>query len=209
MKQHIAGKGTLGNFFVRKKDDNKMGDTPSVGWLLKGVPEDPSQPSWGGRFVRAWERPHYRFDRMTSTKDRMEVFGILELVLPINGDDSSQPEAVLAVENQKLSGYAPGDGTMRFRFCPKAAKSYRFKVQSNVSSLDGKRGGITAYTPSSDISQHPVASFSNWWTDDPSEDAAEGEHMGAKTVNQWREYFLEDFAKRMLRCQSPASTQPD
>ena len=56
--QHIAGKGALGDFFVSKKGDIKMGDTPSVGWVLKGTPDDPSQPGWGGRFVRAWERPY-------------------------------------------------------------------------------------------------------------------------------------------------------
>lgn len=205
VSRHIAGKGALGDFFVSKKGDIKMGDTPSVGWLLKGTPVDPSQPGWGGRFVRAWERPYSRFERMTTREDRMEVFGILELVLPIGNDVSEQPEAVLVVENQKLSGHAPGDGTMRFRFCPKAAKRYGFKLKSNVPALNGKIGGITAYTPSPSMAQRPSAKFLNWWTDDPSPEVAEGPHSGAKTVNRWREDFLRDFATRMDRCKSPAS----
>jgi hypothetical protein len=209
VRQHIAGKGALGDFFVRKKDDVKMGDTPSVGWVLKGNPDDPSQSGWGGRFVRAWKRPYSRFERMTTKEDRMEVFGILELVLPIGNDIPEQPEAVLVVENQKLPGHAPGDGTMRFRFCPKAAKSYGFRIQSNVSALDGKMGGIEAYIPSPDMAQHPAANLPNWWTDDPSLDVAEGSHSGAKTVNRWREDFLGDFAERMLRCQSPASAKTE
>jgi hypothetical protein len=65
VKQHIAGKGALGDFFVSKKGDIKMGDTPSVGWMLKDTPGDPSQPGWGGRFVRAWKRPYSCFERMT------------------------------------------------------------------------------------------------------------------------------------------------
>jgi hypothetical protein len=202
VRQHIAGKGALGNFFVSKKGNIKMGDTPSVGWLLKGTPEDPPQPGWGGQFVRAWERPYSRFDRMTMKEDRMEVFGILELVLPMGNDIPEQPEAVLAVENQKLTGHAPGDGTMRFRFCPKSAKGFGFKIQSNVPALDGKTGGITAYTPSSIMAQRPTANLPNWWTDDPSLDVAEGSHSGAKTVSRWREDFLGDFAQRMLRCKS-------
>jgi hypothetical protein len=44
----------------------------------------------------------------------------------------------------------------------------------------------------------------NWWIDDPAPAVAEGVHPGAKTVSQWREDFLRDFAARMLRCQSPA-----
>jgi hypothetical protein len=205
--QHIAGKGALGDFLVSKKDDVKMGDSPSVGWLLKGTPEDPTQPGWGGSFVRAWERPYCRIERMTTKADRMEIFGVLELVLSMGDDVPKQPEAVLMVENQKLSGHAPGDGMMRFRFCPKAAKSYGFKIQSNVPALDGQAGGITAYIPSPDMAQHPAANLPNWWTDDPSPEVAEGPHSGAKTVSRWREDFLRDFAQRMLRCQSPASTR--
>ncbi len=209
VRQHIAGKGALGDFFVSKKADIKMGDTPSVGWLLKGTPDDPSQPGWGGRFVRAWKRPYSRFERMTTKEDRMEVFGVLELVLPMGNKIPQRPEAVLAVENQKLPGYAPGDGTMRFRFCPKIAKRHSFKIQGSVPALSGKIGGITAYTPSPSMAQRPAADLPNWWTDDPSKHVAEGDHSGAKTVSRWREDFLADFAKRMLRCQLPASAKTE
>ena len=207
VSQHVAGKGALGDFFVSKKSVVKMGDTPSVGWVLKGTPDDPTQSGWGGSYVRAWERPYSRFDRMTTKDDRMEIFGILELVLPMGDNIPEQPEAVLAVDNQKLPGHAPDDGTMRFRFCPKAAKKFGFKIQSNVPALDGKTGGIEAYLPSPDIAQRPAENLPNWWTDDPSEEVAEGPHIGARTVNRWREDFLGDFAKRMLRCQSQASVR--
>jgi len=205
--QHIAGKGALGDFFVSKKGDIKMGDTPSLGWLLKGHSGDPTQPGWGGSYVRAWERPYSRFERMTTKEDRMEIFGILELVVPMGQDIPKQPEAVLRVDNQKLIGHAHGDGTMRFRFCPKSAKGFSFMINSNAPALDGKTGGITAYIPSPDMAQRPSAKFPNWWTDDPSLDLAEGSHSGAKTVNRWRVDFLGDFAQRMLRCHSPASAQ--
>ena len=207
VSRHIAGKGALGDFFVSKKGDIKMGDTPSVGWLLKGTPDNPSQPGWGGCFVRAWKRPYSRLERMPTKNDRMEVFGILELVLPIGNDIPKQPKAVLAVENQRLPGYAPGDGTMRFRFCPKTAKSHSFKIQSNVPSIDGKNGGIIVYIPTPSMAQHPTANLPNWWTDDLSPEVADRGHSGAKTVNRWREDFLRDFAKRMLRCKSSASTE--
>ena len=206
VKQHIAGKGALGNFFVSQKGDVKMGDTPSVGWLLKGTPSDPTQPGWGGQFVRAWERPYNRFERMTTKTDRMEVFGILELVLPMGSHVPEHPKAVLRVSNQKLIGHAPGDGTIRFRFCPKGRGGFGFKIESKLPALNGKTGGITAYLPSPDMVQRPAANLPNWWTDDPRPDLAEGSHHGARTVNRWREDYLDDFAQRMLRCQLPAST---
>ncbi len=205
-KRHIAGKGALGDFFVSKKADIKMGDTPSVGWLLRGVPESPTQPGWGGRYVRAWKRPYRRFERMTTKEDRIEVFSILELILPL-GDDPPEPfEAILAVENQKLLGHALGDGSLRFRFCPKDAKSYSFRIQSNAPALDGITGGVTAYLPAPNMARRPTTHLPNWWTDDPSPNVAVGFHSGAKTVNRWRKDFLLDFARRMRQCQTPNST---
>lgn len=204
VEQHVVGKGSLGAFFATQLGKEiKMGDTPSVGWLLKGTPGDPSQPSWGGRFVRAWNRPYYRFDRITTKSDRMQEFGILELILPLGADSPEKPEAWLKVTNQSLVGHLPGDGTVRFRFSPKAAGIYNFKIRSNVPSLDGKSGGITAFTPPPKVAQHPSAKHPNWWTDNPAQQFSENGHIGIKTVNRWREDFLNDFAKRMERCGTP------
>lgn len=207
--QHIAGKGGLGDFFATQlKGTIKMGDTPSVAWLLKGTPSDPSQPGWGGRFVRAWDRPYSKFERLTTKDDRMEQFGILELVLPLGESAPAKPEARLIVENQSLIGYAPGDGTLRFRFCPRDPKTYVFTIRGNVPALEGKTGGITALAPPAKAAQEPSAKYPNWWTDDLDPALAEGPHAGAKTVSQWREEFLRDFAQRMLRCSSPAPAAP-
>lgn len=107
------------------------------------------------------------------------------------------------------TGHTPGDGTMQFRFCPKTAKAYNFTILSNVPALNGKKGGITAYVPPPEVAQRPSSWLPNWWTDDPAREVAEGEHIGAKTVSRWREDFLHDFAKRMLRCQSPASAKTE
>lgn len=201
VKQHIIGHGSLGEFFNSKLNTIKMGDTPSVGWLLKGSPEDPTQPGWGGQFVRAWDRPHSVFDRMTTKDDKMEVFGVLELVFPLSDAAPDNPMAELTVENQTLVGHAPGDGTMRFRFCPKTAATYGFTINSNVVDLDGKKGGITAIEPRIEIALQPSSRFPNWWTDDPNSELAEGNHDGAKSVSRWRAALLGNFAARMDRCQ--------
>ena len=201
----IAGKGALGKLFISKKAEIKMGDTPSLGWLLKGTPQDPTQPSWGGRYVGTAQRPYARFDRLTSEDDRIEVFGILDLVLSLNQNFPKAPTAMLNVENQSIAGHVHEDGTLRFRFSPKAAKTYQFTISSNVRLLDGEKAAITAVPqlavrPNKHAVQHP-----NWWTDITAKECAEGEHCGAKTVSHWRKDFLRDFRERMLRCESPAS----
>jgi len=201
---HVAGHGALGDFFATQLGGTiKMGDSPSVGYLLKGVPEDPSQGGWGGRFVRAWERPHVVFARLTGKEDRIEQFGVFELALPLGGDAPARPEASLMIENQESAGFVDVEGMMRFRFSPKDAKTYGYTIRSNVPSLDGKAGELTSVRPSPNAAQHPSPRLPNWWTDDPSPEVAEGPHIGVRTVSRWREDFLRDFAVRMDRCKSP------
>ena len=72
--RHIAGHGALGDYFAGLRPDDgggerfgvgeiKMGDTPSLAWLLRGNPDDPTEPSWGGQYVRHPDRPHWWIDR--------------------------------------------------------------------------------------------------------------------------------------------------
>ena len=107
------------------------------------------------------------------------------------------------MENQSLAGHAPGDGTLRFRFCPKATGVCHFRIRGNVPPLDGRTGAITVIPPLPDRASHPSADHSHWWTDDPAPAWVEAGHLGARTVSCWREAFLEDFARRMRRCDAP------
>ncbi len=201
----VAGHGALGDFFNTQLGGTiKMGDTPSVAWLLKGTPEDPRQPGWGGQFVRAWERPHTVSNRLTTKADRIEQFSVFELALPIGGI-AAKPEALMQIENQSLVGDFSAPGSVRFRFSPKAVQSYSYKIHSNVPKLDGKTGELTSFLPSPESAQRPSAKYPNWWTDDPAPELAEGDHIGAVTVSQWRREFLLDFAERMQRCRLPRS----
>jgi hypothetical protein len=204
--RHIAGRGALGDYFnTHLQGVIKMGDSPSVGWLLRGTAEDPTQPGWGGQFVRAWARPHLRFNRLTTAADQIEQFGIFELALPLGDGAPAKPEVRMLIENQSLVGAVMADGLVRFRFSPKDAKQYRYSIRSSAPALDGKTGALTALLPPSEAARRSAPQWPNWWTDDPAPTVAEGEHLGAKTVSQWREDFLRDFAGRMKRCQVPAS----
>jgi hypothetical protein len=78
-------------------------------------------------------------------------------------------------------------------------------IKSDFAGLDGKSGKFTATPPTIERTDKPSTVHPTWWIDDPAPAAAEGVHPGAKSVNQWREEFLRDFAKRMDRCKKPAS----
>jgi hypothetical protein len=60
---HIKGHGALGDYFAPLKGGQiKMGDTPTVAWLLYGTPQDPTKESWGGQFVKKPGRPNWWID---------------------------------------------------------------------------------------------------------------------------------------------------
>lgn len=207
---HAAGRGALGDFFAsgiafhnQTRTEVKMGDTPSVGWVLRGDPARPFQGGWGGRFIRAWTRPHALYERMTTATDAMEFCGILELVLPLGDDAPAQPELFMDVENQSLVGHLPGDGTVRFRFCPKTPKTFAYTLRGNVSAYNGREGAITAVLPERHAALNPDDRWPHWWTDDPAPAVADGNHHGARTVSQWRDEFMRDFAAQLDRCRVP------
>jgi hypothetical protein len=58
----VKDHGALGDLFWEKKKDIKMGDTPSVLYLLHGDIDDPEGESWGGSFIRTAHGPNYWTD---------------------------------------------------------------------------------------------------------------------------------------------------
>ena len=60
----------------------KMGDSPSVGYLLSGASPDPGRGGWGGRFVAVWADRKTVFTRLTTAADEAEAFGVVEFSDP-------------------------------------------------------------------------------------------------------------------------------
>ena len=202
VKRHVVGHGALGDYlasFVR--GSMKMGDTPSVVYLLSAAPEDPAQPHWGGSFVRAWERPRAVFNRLTTPADRVEHYAIVDIELPPGHGVTISKRAHLAIENQMIPGHVDSrTGVLRFRFSPKQAKTWSYTIHSDVPALEGKTGGLTSFLTPATAAQTPSSRHPNWWSDNPDPELRVGSQQGAKTVSRWREEFLKDFAARMDRC---------
>lgn len=206
VRAHIAGHGALGDFFNTQLNGViKMGDSPSIGWLLHGNPDDPLQPGWGGQFVRLWDGRKTVFERLTTETDKVEVFGVVEIALPIPKDYSTKNSAKMLFDNRVPAIGVIDSQRLRFRFSPRDAKVWSYKIKSDFAELDGLTGQFTAVPPPIERTNKPSSAHPNWWTDDPDPAAAEGIHPGAKSVNRWREDFLRDFADRMLRCKFPKS----
>lgn len=205
--RHVAGRGALGDFYVTLHDAVlKMGDTPSVGWLLHGVPTDPTESGWGGKFVRIWDGRKIIFDHLpTNEAEQAEVFGVIEIALPAPKGFSTTNTATLVLDTRASTVGVNEGKILRFRFSTRDAKVFSYVIQSDFAGLDGRSGKFSAVRPSVERTTKPSAVHPNWWTDDPDPAIAEGVHPGAKSVSQWRVDFLSDFAARMERCKAPAA----
>lgn len=211
---HVIGHGALGDFFAGLSFDGKpratikMGDTPSLVYLLGKTPEDPSKDSWGGRFVRAWDRSRHTFDhaetKPPTAADKVETFGVVEIIYQVATNAPMNATANLIMDKQKFPGFKDDAGSWHFIFSPKDSKTWSYTIQSSVLALNGQTGGFASYRPTLGLATKPSAHYPNWWTDDPNPALAERDFSGVKTVSQWREDFLRDFALRMKRCVSPA-----
>lgn len=212
--QHIAGHGALGNFFAnfnwggKVQESIKMGDTPSVAYLLNGTPEDPVETeSWGGSFVRAWDRPRRVFDSAQTNpptaSDKVQTYAIVEIIYRPAVPAPVGTKCTLLVDKQEFPAFVDNAGVGHFVYCPTLAKTWNYKTKSTYASLDGLTGGFTSVNPTPADATKPSSHYPNWWTDNPDPALTEGGHQGAKTISRWRVEYLSDFAARMERCKSP------
>ncbi|MEU6230652.1 DUF1593 domain-containing protein [Streptomyces sp. NPDC047042] len=207
VEQHVTGHGALGDFFAAQSPQVKMGDTPSVLWYLNGL-QDPAKPSWGGQYVRLWDKRKTIFNRLTTAQDTSEVYGVVEFALPVPEGYSTSNTARMVIDNRTGGPFptAVNEGhVLRFRFSPRDTKVWPYVIQSDHPALDGLSGAVTAAPPSAEragtsSNQHPY-----WWTDDQDPAFTEGVWVGAKHVSQWRQQYLSEFATRLDRCKAPAS----
>ena len=203
----IAPYGALGDFFAhgvtlngQTRSSLKMGDTPSVVYLFGQAPEDPSRNSWGGRFVRAWDRRRCVFEQPPSAADHVEAYSIIELIYRPAASQDIAAKATLVVDEQEFPGFADNGGVWHFFFSPKEAKTWQYNIRSTHPGLDGQSGGFTSEWPAPGQFTQRASGYPNWWTDDPDPAFSEGIWQGAKTVNRWRADYLRDFAERIRRC---------
>lgn len=201
VQDRVAPHGSLGRFFASHLNGSmKMGDSPSVPWLLNGNPDDPAHGGWGGRYVRTNHRPKLELNRLPTEQDQLPLFGILELTIPFQGTLPEQPTVELMTDNQALAGHIDAH-CVRIRFCPKERKVHAFVLRSNIPELNNLPGRISVVGEASPmVSGTEHDELSHWWTDDLDPGLALGPHAGAKTVQQHRQQFLDDFADRIRRC---------
>ena len=195
--------GAMGRDFIHYyKGVVKMGDTPSLLYLMHGNPDDPLSESWGGRFAPISYSSRRVFHRHTSQQDTIPVYSIVEWIFkgPVKTDIHPDSVCMTAViDKQPWAGYYLGDGNYVLRYCPKAPASLTYSISSPIEAFDGMSGAFVVddvWPGKADAADYPLGK--HWYSDRPERELYEGKWQGAKTQRQWRQAILEDWAKRWV-----------
>ena len=202
--RYIRGAGYLGKAFKNYYNGNiKMGDTPSVLYMMSGDPDNPLTDSWGGSFMKINHSPRIIFHRNTTISDTVPVYSILEFhfkgpKINIPPDSSCFTMNVYAgIGEQKWEGYYLGQGNYAVRYAPKKAETLTYQLSSDIPGLQKQSGKFVVDDIWPGKSRSTDYKFGpNWYTDSSAPSLLDGIWQGAKTVQKWRTDALMDWAKR-------------
>jgi Protein of unknown function (DUF1593)/Domain of unknown function (DUF5060) len=203
-KNHINNAGELGKDFQKYYKGNiKMGDTPSLLYMMDGNPNNPARECWGGSFEKTNRSTRIVFDRTTTMADTVSVYAVVELHLKgpkinIPPDSACFTMAVKAkIGEQKWAGFYAGDGNYVIRYCPKQTEALTYKISSPIEGFVQQDGSmfVSNIWPNKPLNTDYKLG-KNWYTDRANPTLFDGQWQGAKTTLKWRNDALLDWAKR-------------
>lgn len=201
---YIRGAGYLGKDFKNYyKGSVKMGDTPSLLYMMDGDPEDPGRDNWGGSFVRFTHSARRVFERPTTIADTVPVYSVVELYFKgpkvnIPADSACIKIAVQAkIGTQSWAGYYLGNGIYGIKYSPKQAEVISYDISSAIPGFKAVKGQFVVKNEwPGPGSKDDYKLGKNWFTDRPDASLFYDNQQGARTVSKWREAVLRDWATR-------------
>lgn len=196
----IKNRGALGKAFKKFLDGEiKMGDTPSLVYVINGNPNDPAGESWGGSFTPIQHSSKNIFYANTTKADTVVTYATLEW--KFEGPELKIPEDsvcfTMEISNQVWPGYYLGNGKYGVRYSSKKPEICTYKTSSSIPELDGHEGQFVSVIPwPGKANYDDLRLGNNWYTDRHEQELFIGVQQGAKTVAKYREEFLMDWAER-------------
>ena len=197
----IKDNGHLGrDFAAYYKGNPKLGDTPSLLYMMSGHPENPEQQSWAGRFVKCSRTPRSVFYGATTAKDTVQICGIIEWQLrgPVREDIAIDSACVtLDIRKQKWNGYYKGNGLYILRHSTYYTGTLDYTITSTIDGFAPITGQITVentWNVAPKDTDYMVGS--QWWTDSYAPADYWHNCAGAQTQRIVRDEIMADWANR-------------
>ena len=208
---YVKDAGHLGaDFGAYYKGNPKLGDTPSLLYMMDGNPTNPEALSWGGRFVKCKRTPRSVFRAATTAKDTVQICGIIEWQLkgPKRKDIAKDSACItLDIRNQKWKGYYKGYGKYVVRHSTYYTGTLDYTITSTVKGFKPIKAQITVENTWNRLNKTDYQVGQQWWTD--SYDAADYWHncAGARYQYLVREEIMKDWALRWSWLKQPLPYQ--
>jgi hypothetical protein len=202
--KYIQAAGHLGKDFKSYYGGNvKMGDTPTLLYMMDGNPNNPMRESWGGSFEKFNRSPRVVFNTATNITDTVAFCSIVEFHL--KGPSINIPsdsvcfwmETTYKGKVQKWSGYYLGNGNYAIKYVPKQAELLNYSFTSHIPGFPVQQGVLVVenlWPGKRHTTDYSLGA--NWYTDKSAPDLYDGKIQGGKTILKWRRDILLDWAKR-------------
>lgn len=207
---HLKNSGMMGGNFIKYYNGvPKMGDTPSLLYLMNGNPDYPNSDHWGGRFERMEQSPRYMITGVLTPADTVACYSILEWRIkgPDIGAASSDSACMtLDIAGQKWTGYYIGNGIYSVRYSPKAPGKLSYVISSEIQGFPEQVGAFTVgdkwpgldynTLQTNKIEPCPISlgKDSQWYTD--CQDYT-SEWQGSRSIECWRNEIMKDWTVRL------------
>ena len=199
----IKDSGNLGrDFAAYYKGDPKLGDTPSLLYMMDGNPSQPERQSWGGKFVKCARTPRTIFRGATTASDTVQICGIIEWQLrgPVRNDITVDSACVtLDIRKQKWKGYYKGNGLYVVRHSTYYTGTLDYTITSSIDGFTPITGQITVentWEVPSNATDFIVGT--QWWTDSYAPADYWHDCAGARNQVSVREEIMADWGQRWL-----------
>ena len=197
---HIHNRGAMGRAFKNYYGGVlKMGDSPSLTYLMNGRPEDPLGESWGGSFTAIDFSSRRIFEGNTTVADTVAAYATLEWrfkgpELEIARDSIC---FTLEISEQLWPGYYVGNGIYSVRYASKKPEICSYITYSEIDEINNQTGQFVSIVPwPGKPGPDDYKCGQNWYSDRTEPELFLGEQQGVRTVTKHREAFLADWAKR-------------
>lgn len=198
---YVSGCGYLGaDFHNYLEGKPKLGDTPSLLYMMDGDPADPGRESWGGSFERLARSPRHIFGHTTTALDTAQVYSIIEWHVkgPVRADLRAGDECItLSIAGQQCRGYYLGEGDYVVRYSTYKTGTQPYTITSDIDGFPRQEGFITianAFPGKGRQSDYPLGG--SWWTDRADPALFHDGNQGAATIFRFRRAIMEDWGTR-------------
>ena len=198
---YIKGAGNLGADFIDYyKGQVKMGDTPSLLYMMDGDPADPEGESWGGRFEPCRRSARVVFNRTATARDTVQNYAVIEFHVkgPVLGDGMvGKPCITLTIARQSWEGYYMGGGDYMARYSTYTLGTLPYTITSDIEGFAAQSGAVTIENSWPGRPRPTDYKLGRqWYTDHGDPALFHTFFQGGATIYKWRNEAMEEWGRR-------------